>query len=523
LIIGAGLAGLVLERLLDSDDVVVVDPNPSGYKIGESLIPDLFRHPVLREPLSAIKALPSYTAKYGTTFVADGSVAYFPVGEREVGEAMHVSRVEMEEAMRGAWKPDIVEARVEHIDFERMVVTTSMGEIAVSGLVLDCSGPAMVVARQRGEVEERRPCHATWAYYDVVEEDPEAFLRVAEERGYDVLQYDVRHRRPIPAEVAAKEVARTTYLTRIRDGVWTWQIPLFDGKLMSYGVVSRHHAISEDEYREIAEAHQAPHVTLHRRPIGETPFDRVHSRSGIARRARTPAGERFILLSDAFSFSDPVYSVGAGLAVSQAIEVSEILNEGGWDRAACRAFSARSREIQARAERAFEFWYSGEVISEPSAAAEVQNQFLLGDLFHQQVSRSYGDAIDLALLPAQRDPFEADWGREDLAPRVKALLGLDASELVGWALIGVRPCEGGLTLRWEKADQPDLTMLIADDPGGEEPGFRHAGRFALSYMNLFDAPYPITPALESLFDALAARLEERGSGLRAMVGRASVY
>jgi hypothetical protein len=351
----------------------------------------------------------------------------------------------------------------------------------------------------------------------VVREDPEAFHRVAKERGWNVLQYDVRHRRPVPADVAAKEVARTTYLTKFEDGVWTWQIPLFDAKMVSYGVVSRHGAISEEEYREIADTHHAPHLTLKRRPTGESPFDRVHCRSGIARRAHAPAGQRFILLSDAFSFSDPVYSVGAGLAVSQAIEVSEILNAGGWNRSACEAFSARSRDIQARAERAFEYWYSNEIITAEGPAAEVQEQFLRGDVFQREISRSYGDAIDLASPSSKRDPFETDWSGVDLAPRVRELLALDASELEGWALVGARPCAGGVTLRWEKLDQPELTVLVAADPNGDKPSFRRAGKFALSYMNLLDSAYPNTAALAALFDALAERLEERGSELSAMM------
>lgn len=519
LIIGAGLAGLVLRRLLDSEDVVLVDPRPGGYKIGESLIPELFRHPELAALLPRLQALPSFTAKYGTTFVADGNVAYFPIGEREVGEAMHIARGEMEAAMREAWNLDVVEAHVTSIDFAQKRVSTSAGEYEVSGLVLDCSGPAMVVANLRGEVESKHPAHATWAYYDIVDEDPGAFHRAAEARSWNLLEYDVRHRRAVPVvDVPVKEVARSTYLTRIRDGVWTWQIPLFGGARLSYGVVSRHGPVSETEFRDIAESQHAPQFTLERRPVdGPSPFDRVHRRSGLARQARTPAGRDFILLADAFSFSDPVYSVGAGLAVSQAIEVSGLINAGAWSEKTCNAFVARSRDMQARAIGAFEFWYSGEVITTPAAAAEVQNDFLLGNLFQAQLTEAYGAALDLAVGADQRDPFEADWEAPDLAPSVTTLLDLDGQELEGWTLVGGRPSAGGVSLRWERDDQPALTMLVSDDPKKEQPSFRRAGDFALSYMNLFDADYPNTAALAALFDAFAARLESRRAGFRDLI------
>lgn len=510
LIIGAGMAGLVLRRFLVGERIVIIDPEPAGYKIGESLIPELFRHPELAALLPIVQALPSYTPKYGTTFVAQGEVAFFPIGSREIGEAMHVARHELEAALIEAWQLDILRARVTAVDVERKHVSTTAGEFEVEGLIFDCSGPAMLLAGLLGEVEQLLPVHATWAYYDVVAEHPDAMVRTIEQQGLRYLQYDVRHRQAVPAaDVDMRQIVRTTYLSQVEDGIWTWQIPLFRGRVLSYGVVSRHGPVSEASYREIAERTHAPHFELRRRSPGATPsaFDRVHERNGFARRAKRPADRNFMLLADAFGFSDPVYSVGTGFAVSQAIEVAGLINRGEWSRDTCEAYVARCRETLARARKAFEFWYSGAVLSDPVASSEVQHDFLLGGLFHTNISRHYGTAIELASLASERDPFEAAWEGRELSGEVGALLGLDEGRvLAGWSLLGARPCAGGLQLRWAGHGLPELTMLIADDSGGAQPCFRRSGPLALSYMQLFDRPYPQVPALGVLFDGIGSRM-----------------
>jgi flavin-dependent dehydrogenase len=516
LIIGAGIAGLVLRHFLASESVVIVDPEPAGYKIGESLIPELFRHPELAAVLPRVQALPSYTPKYGTTFVAHGEVALFPIGRREIGEAMHVARSELEGALIDAWNIDILRARVTGIDFERKHVSTSAGEFTVSGLIFDCSGPAMLVASMLGEVEKLLPVHATWGYYDVVAEHPDALVQAIAERGLRYLQYDVRHRQAVAAsEVDMRQIVRTTYLSQVDDGVWTWQIPLFRGRMLSYGVVSRHGPVAADEYHEIAQRSAAPHFELRRRPAGEGPYDRVHTRNGFARQAKRPADRDFILLADAFGFSDPVYSVGTGFAVSQAIEVATLINAGAWSPATCEAYVARCRETLARARKAFDFWYSGAVLSDPVASSEVQHDFLLGGLFHTGITRHYGTAIELASLASERDPFEAAWDGPELRSTDIELLGLDAGkDVAGWSLLGARQSAGGVQLRWVGHGLPELTMLVADDAACVQPCFRRSGSLALSYMQLFDRPYPQVPALAALFDGVVSRLAGQESRWR---------
>ena len=60
--------------------------------------------------------------------------------------------------------------------------------------------------------------------------------------------------------------------------------------------------------------------------------------------------------------------------------------------------------------------------------------------------------------------------------------------------------------------------MVADDEEQATPCFRRSGPLALSYMQLFDRPYPQSPALAGLFDDLASRLSGRAEALRALMG-----
>ena len=84
---------------------------------------------------------------------------------------MHVSRHEMEALMLDIWETPVIKERVSAIDFQQKVVTTDKSQYRVARQIIDCSGSAMVVAHLLGEGEELWPVYATWAYFDVVEND----------------------------------------------------------------------------------------------------------------------------------------------------------------------------------------------------------------------------------------------------------------------------------------------------------------------------------------------------------------
>jgi len=510
-IVGAGMAGLVLEHFLRDRNTLLLDPEPARYKIGESLIPELFRHPEMQKLLPRLRNLSSRTPKYGTTFIANGSVVEFPLAEREASISMHVVRHELEREMATAWGIEPVREKVESIDFERRVVTTNGESYRFSGQVLDCSGPAMVVASLRSEVSRLVPVNATWSYYDVVEADDSAFEADIARRGWSFERYDARHQRVVPTDDRTTfRPTRTTVLTQIASGMWTWQIPLYDSRVLSFGIVSRKGPVSEEEYRAIVREHAAPCFRLEERaPDQSDPLRRVHSRNGFARKAATAAGPDFILLADAYAFSDPVYSVGTGFAVNQAIEVATRLLSAPWNADAAVRYSARAEALIERARAAFELWYSGEVLTDPDASRTVQHQLLHGDLFRLKLARHYGEVLQDADLRSARDPFEPQVGGDDLTQTVAELLGAtDDGAVAGYRLLDARRSTSGVTVKWERPGFPDLTMLIAA-PDRPERCYRVAGRLRLSYMSLLDGPYPESPELVALFDALSTRLMDR--------------
>lgn len=534
LVIGAGLAGLVLARFLGEahERVALLDPSPAGYKIGESLIPELFRHPELRALFPALESLPSYAPKHGTTFIADGDVVYFPLASSEAGLSMHVARPEMERAMIDAWGLEVTRARVTSIDFDAHVVETTAGRFKVRGPILDCSGPAMLVARLRDELETLAPVHATWGYHDILAVDDERCASDYRARGWQLRQYDPRNRQLLTAAQATPwRASLTTQLTRLDDGLWTWQIPLHDGARLSFGVVSRHGPITPTRYRELARDHVSPCFSLAQPERNDDdddddagarasdPFRRLHQRDGFARRARRAADRDYILLADAFAFSDPVYSVGAGFAVNQAIRVAELLNARPWNREDCERYREWSEALLRRATAAFNFWYSGEVFRDDAVAAEVQEDFLSGNLFQKTISSAYGAVLENSELHGADDPFAARWADAPVDDDVAALLELDGAALDGWRLARAQPCAAGLQLRWRHDDRPELTMLVEADPDGAKSRYVGAGPLALSYMRGIDGERPQLATIDGLFREFAARAGERGDDWLALLER----
>ena len=506
LIIGAGQAGLTLARLLTAGSVTLLDPSAGGYKIGESIVPEQFQHPELKALLPAIHDLPSYTPKSGVTFVSADTVASFPLLPKNRRESMHVARAELERLMLEAWALPVRAERVRSIDPDAGRVITDGATYQVAKQIIDCSGAAMVVATALGEVESLRPVHATWAYFDVVSHDDARFRPAHTAAGRRVVHYDARRRQILPdLHLDGWSPSHTTTLTHVEPGTWCWQIPLFGGSRLSFGVVSRAAPVSEDRLLEIAEAFGSPCYELRRAaPDPNSPYGRVHHRSGFARRARRAASSAWILLGDAFSFADPVYSIGTALAVNRAIDVARQLNGGGWTDAACEGYCRGAEAMAARADEAFEFWYTGEVLTEDAAAAEVHDGFLVGRAFGPRSLEHYGGWLEAASLRSGRhrdDTQRVDPQRAPVREPVVALLG--GAAVAGWHLDDARVCTDGLYLSWTRDDHPELIMLALVDPDDDMPHFKRVGAVGLSYMSRWTGAYAFDDAVAALFDAVA--------------------
>lgn len=514
-IIGAGLAGLVSERFLRDQDTVLLDERPFGYKIGESLIPEVFRHPELAALLPAIRALPSYTQKWGTTFVGPEAAVGFPLEESEAVRSMHLVRHEMEELMADAWSTPITAARVTGVDLDARVVETTQGPIRYRNALVDCSGPAMVVASLLGEVESVHPVHARWGYWDIQASDDEAFEAWIGARGAELRRYDPRHNEPVPSDGAGVwPAAETTILHRASDGVWCWQIPLYGGTVLSFGVVSRHGPVSEEDYERVTRSELAGCYKATRRAGGDGPLQQTHVRDGFARRAKRAGGEGFVLLSDAFAFSDPVYSVGTAFAVNQAIEVASRLREGPWTAELAAAYNQHAAHLHDRACRAFELWYDGRVMHDREADAEVRDVMLRGGLFRAGVAEAYGAVLNDSDLAGHKSPFQPKAGAVPITSAVAALFeGLSADWCVGEAM----PTSHGVRVAMSAAGVDELHVLVHRNDGTRNG--RELGALALSYRATERTPPG--PVIDGLFDQLAAVVRPREEEWNSLLARTS--
>ncbi len=525
LIIGAGMAGTVLHRFLNSASVVLLDPKPGRYKIGESIVPEHFHHPILRALLPKVRALPSYAPKWGSTFVSDHSVASFPLPPHGAEAAMHIDRSELERLMHQEWQTPIVHEAARDIDMAHNVVRTSTTEYRVAKQILDCSGPSMVVARSLGIIQELWPVQARWAYFDVANVHEERWWQHIEDRGLSYRRFDIPKGVLLDGtEIDGWRPSHNTTLTRVDADRWLWQIPLFGCKRMSVGLVSRSRKpITDRELFDIAYTHVAPQYTLQPRPLDHSSsYNRVHARSGFARTATEIATADYVLLADACCFADPIYSVGTGLAVNKAIELAAILNGPGWNPQTLATWKADYHALITRAVAAFETWYDGSLLTEDGRAAEVQHQFLEGSAFQVAVAHRYSQQIVDAGAPADqpgpdgRGRHIVDADAKALTHPVSKLLGVKPGEkLAGWVFDGAFAASAQTQIRWSRQGRPQLIVNASCDPG-ETKYFRRVGDVSLSFMNLFEQSYPLGDDGVALFDAIEAAVGRDETGWRAL-------
>src|SRR5688572_15793520 len=106
-ILGAGIAGMTMQHVLEGESVALIDPSPGRYKIGESIIPQHFIEPEVRPLFEIVQKLPSACPKDGTLFVADDSVgAFAPFAD--AGYTIHVARQELEAATAAYFQTEVI-------------------------------------------------------------------------------------------------------------------------------------------------------------------------------------------------------------------------------------------------------------------------------------------------------------------------------------------------------------------------------------------------------------------------------
>jgi hypothetical protein len=258
----------------------------------------------------------------------------------------------------------------------------------------------------------------------------------------------------------------------------------------------------------------------------------MYVRNNFARSAAVPATKDYIMVSDAFCFADPIYSVGSGLAINKAIEVAQVLNETGWSPEVCAGYCEHYAHQLKGAVEGFQFWYDGKTVRDDAAAKTVQDQLLVGNTFQSNITYHYVRSLaasDLSprLYPADR--FAVDWSdpkmeqaSKVLTRAVQALLGVrQGTEVGGWTFFKARPAVDGVLLAWKGGAQRPPLRLLVSKAGNKAPAFRTIGPLSVSFFiaKNADSSSALHRQVAGLVDVLTPRLLERAGDWGVLVGK----
>ncbi len=512
LVIGGGIAGLTLCRFLTTKSVVCLEPKPCQFKLGEAVSPDHFDHPRLYEIAASARSLPSYSEKWGSLFVFDDSAAAYPTSSHGAQLALHIRRDELEDLMIRQWRPPLRAERAIEVDLDRKLVRTNGNLYRVRQQILDCSGPAMFMARLFGAVHKLWDVYCSWFYLDVDDVDDTAFPRWLEKRGIRLRAYDAKAGSDLkPDELQRWRPSRYTYVRNVKDGSWLWQIPLYRQREISFGLTSVHGKVTLDDLRAAVSGHLAPMFKAHPKPLdGSSPHHKYHVRNQYAVRAETAATMDYILIGDAYYFGDPICATGTTTASSDAIGVAEVLNQTGWSEDACAAYNARKKELVDRAIAAHYFSPHNQAVDldRDAAAVDGPRRLRIHTFNYASVIAQTKVGFD-SNRERGGSMFESPYrsNPQEMLAEVAQRLGLNAERQLGaWTLRQASGhAEGAVELGWAHPEKPTLTVLLRRYAGIKDY-YRRFGAMTLSYMNAFDRDYPLGPEVETLFDAIGEAL-----------------
>ena len=307
LIIGSGFAGIGLKyKLLGK--TILIDRKPFQYKIGESHIPELINaEPSLLSLTPKIMKMKSFTKKLGTIFCDSYHGNFATNFEATLGPtfAWHCEREELEKLLVKELSIEIKQETIVDINLAKNLVVTDKNEYHFKKYLLDCSGPSMVIANKLNlvaPIDAFKGMKAQWSYWTI-----------------DRLNND------------KDSWAHWTVLNKIASDSWIWQIPIYNSSILSMGILHRMEPLSDDELLKYTQERSAACYKL--TSIVKNPqkaikpyMKKVHSRLHYSRRSEKCSGKNWILVGDAYCFADPVYSVGSGVAMLEAITVANNLN-----------------------------------------------------------------------------------------------------------------------------------------------------------------------------------------------------
>jgi len=314
LVVGGGPAGSTIAAALAQrgrDVVVLEKAQHPRFHIGESLLPanlPLFEQMGIAEDVHRIGLF-----KPGAEFVSDryqkSNLFFFETASHLIAShSYHVRRATFDQLLfencRRHRARTFENTRVTEVSFppgERAVVSARGADGAVSvwrpRFVVDATGRDTLLASQLG-------------------------LKTANKRNNSAAVFG--HFSGVPRRAGAAEGVITIHL--VEDG-WFWMIPLPDG-LMSVGLVGgpglfkKRGSGIEDLFWSRVKA--SPSVS--ERMAGAVLTAPLATTGNYSYTAQRSAGERYLMIGDAFTFIDPIFSSGVMIAMTTGLLGAEAID-----------------------------------------------------------------------------------------------------------------------------------------------------------------------------------------------------
>lgn len=314
LVIGGGPAGSTIAALLAErgrDVVVLEKAQHPRFHIGESLLPanlPLFERLGLAEDVHRIGLF-----KPGAEFVSDryrkSNLFFFATASHLIAShAYQVRRATFDQLLfencRRRRARAFENTRVTEVAFpegERPVVTARRGDGATSvwrpRFVVDATGRDTLLASQLDlkTVNKRNSTAAIFGHFSGV-----------------------------PRRAGAAEGVITIHL--VEDG-WFWMIPLPDG-LMSVGLVGNARLFKNRQggIEELFWSRVKASPSVSERMAAAALTAPLVTTGNYSYTARRTAGDRFLMIGDAFTFIDPIFSSGVMIAMTSGVLGAEAVD-----------------------------------------------------------------------------------------------------------------------------------------------------------------------------------------------------
>lgn len=320
LVIGAGPAGGAAAALIaeaGNSTLLVEREKMPRFHVGESLMPEVYWTLDRLGVVDQVRAKGTFTTKNGVQFVTSDGKESRPFffqehDDRESSLTWHVQRADFDKilfdnaAEKGADCFDqtrVTKLILNDDGSHAAELKTSTGESKTvnAKVIVDATGQQSMIANKLRlkETDPELKKAAIWGYFKNAARNP----------------------------VGEPEV---TCILHTKDkNSWFWYIPLSDGGV-SVGLVSNNDFLlkgrstpSKTFYEEVENC-----IGIQRRLKSANLDGDIHVAKEFSYTTRQHAGDGWVLVGDAFSFIDPVYSSGVFLALKSGELAADAINEG---------------------------------------------------------------------------------------------------------------------------------------------------------------------------------------------------